>query len=141
MFLVAAHRLAHVLTQETWEVWLKLLMGVVDSIFRNKSNSGPMAHAFLVKSLGPPAVRVLMEVWMLSKTENVELWKSLQELIPYWVIVPTIWHWNSACLGLTQRTMAVMYGPVYGLDVVTIDWSVYVPIVHIVVQRRDSEDT
>lgn len=90
IYLVGAQKLQNSVTQETWESWLKLLLGVVDSIFRNRGNSGAVAHSFLIKSLGPPAFRVLCEVWLLSKTENPDLWGAFQNLASSWLIVPTV---------------------------------------------------
>jgi hypothetical protein len=148
IYLVGAQKLSTSVTQETWESWLKLMLGVVDSIFRNKGNSGAVAHSFLIKSLGPPAFRVLCEMWLLSKTENPDLWNSFQTLAVSWLIVPTVRnashscfslpgtlgsssssshliqvvHWNSLCYGLTCRTLALLYGKDYGPETVTIDW-------------------
>eukprot|EP01122_Echinamoeba_exundans_P014768 TRINITY_DN6753_c0_g1_i2.p1 TRINITY_DN6753_c0_g1~~TRINITY_DN6753_c0_g1_i2.p1 ORF type:complete len:1091 (-),score=190.34 TRINITY_DN6753_c0_g1_i2:1420-4692(-) len=122
IYLVGAQKLSTSVTQETWESWLKLMLGIVDSIFRNKGNSGAVAHSFLIKSLGPPAFRVLCEMWLLSKTENPELWNSFQTLAVSWLIVPTVVHWSSLCYGLTCRTLALLYGKDYGPETVTIDW-------------------
>jgi len=62
---------------------------------------------------------------MLAKTEEVDLWKALLDLMPAWVIVPTIWHWNTVCFGLTNRTLALMYGTLYGSDNCQFEWQMY----------------
>lgn len=120
---VSANQLRKTLTTESWETWIKLLLGITDSIFvNNKTIMTPSSHQHLEKSLGPSAFKVLMEVWLLSHTKNTALWTSLLSLIPNWVRVATILHWNSISYALSQRTLALLYGPKYGSSQVVIDW-------------------
>ena len=70
----------------------------------------------------PAVVRVLLELWMLSKTENVELWATLEKLTVNWMKVPVIGHWQALSLSLSNRVFSAIYGSQYGTTNLSIEW-------------------
>lgn len=114
IILAAAHKLRGVLTPAIWDIWIRLLIGIVDSIFMNKAKTSPAVHAVLCKSLSAPAFRVLLEVLLLSQNRDPAIWNSIVSLAVNWIRTPVVSHWCSAVNALTLRVLALMYGPKFG---------------------------
>jgi hypothetical protein len=127
IILAAAHKLRNVLTPAIWDIWLRLLIGIVDSIFMNKAKTTPPMHNLLCKALSAPAFRVLLEVLLLSQNRDPAIWNSIVGLAGNWVRVFTVQHWCSAANALTLRALALIYGSKFGSTSSTnllIDWIV-----------------
>lgn len=127
IILAAAHKLRAVLTAGNWDTWLRLLIGVVDSIFMNKAKTTPPMHNILCRALSAPALRVLLEVLLLSQNRDPAIWNSIVSLMPNWIRVSTIQHWSSVSNALTLRVLSLMYGPKFGSNSANnlfIDWIV-----------------
>lgn len=114
IILAAAHKLRNQLTPAIWDIWIRLLIGIVDSIFMNKAKVSAAVHAVLCKSLSAPAFRVLLEVLLLSQNQDQVIWNSIVSLAVNWIRTPVVHHWCSAVNALTLRALALMYGPKFG---------------------------
>ncbi len=83
------------LDEETWEIFLKLLLGIADSLL-----SLPESEEGLTKRLGTHVLKVLFELWLYSSTSEADMWGSLLHLVPRWVHhLPTINQWLAVCKG------------------------------------------
>lgn len=114
IILTAAHKLRTVMTPAIWDIWLRLLIGIVDSIFMNKAKTTPPMHNLLCKALSAPAFRVLLEVLLLSQNRDPAIWNSVVGLAGNWIRVYTVQHWCSAANALTLRALALIYGAKFG---------------------------
>jgi len=96
------------LSVETWEVFLKLLIGITDSILHPEASE--VQKPFQTK-LCSQVLRVLFELWLLSRTRNPALWDALKQRVRGWThhraLITT---WNVVCFALTRRSIAVLYG-------------------------------
>eukprot|EP01124_Arcella_intermedia_P015156 TRINITY_DN21676_c0_g1_i1.p1 TRINITY_DN21676_c0_g1~~TRINITY_DN21676_c0_g1_i1.p1 ORF type:complete len:1529 (+),score=327.82 TRINITY_DN21676_c0_g1_i1:63-4649(+) len=110
VFLGSAKSLGQSFQRETWDCYLKILLGVVDQILTG--------NPVIMKKLGSIAIRVLFEVWIMAGTTDNQLWNSLYEISrkSEWVAKTsiTISHWVSITLALTKLTINLMYPGVYG---------------------------
>jgi len=95
----------HNFSRETWNCYLKVLLAVTDQIM-----NGP---SYILKKLATIALKVLFEVWILAKTTDEKLWKSLSQILNSheWVskTSSTIFQWNAVCLGITKYSLALVY--------------------------------
>lgn len=95
---------------ETWEIFLKLLISITDSILRqdvaNENIKG------LQKKLCPQLLKVLFELWLLSRTRNPSLWFALKQRVRGWTHhISLILTWRETCFALTRRSTSILYGP------------------------------
>lgn len=112
----ALGRESSALDEETWEIFLKLLLGIADSLL-----SLPESEEGLTKRLCSHVLKVLFELWLYSSTSEADMWGSLLHLVPRWVHhLPTINQWLAVCKGLTERAISFMYGPEEGRECVLI---------------------
>jgi len=116
IFLAVGRVLEKKLSEETWEVFLKLLIGIADSLFIS-----PKDPSLLGLKLCNQVLKVLFECWLHSRTQNPQMWKYLKDRVPKWTnLSKTITHWQSFSLALTGRLLRLMYGPGHGTDAVTV---------------------
>ena len=96
------------LSEETWEVFLKILIGISDSILRKDAPANVEA---LQRRLCSQLQKVLFELWLLSKTKNPLLWEALQQRVRGWTKhMPLILAWKVVSFALTKRTVNILYG-------------------------------
>eukprot|EP01114_Cavostelium_apophysatum_P012293 TRINITY_DN2733_c0_g1_i3.p1 TRINITY_DN2733_c0_g1~~TRINITY_DN2733_c0_g1_i3.p1 ORF type:complete len:1100 (-),score=286.84 TRINITY_DN2733_c0_g1_i3:2012-5311(-) len=116
------------LSQETWEIWLKSLVGVTDQLLSGASTNsttgsvGAIGDEILGQLLAVPVLKALFEIWLLSHNQNPAMWATLRELfIKNWSNwMQAIVQWNAVCMGLTLRVLALLYGPSEGTPFVLI---------------------
>ena len=109
---------------ETWELFLKLLIGITDLILRPDA---PPLQEPLQKRLCPQLLKVLFELWLLSRTRNPDLWSALKQRVHKWTHhMALILTWKLTCISLTKRSAAILYGPAEGTEsvIISIDDSV-----------------
>lgn len=88
---------------------MKLLIGLTDLILRPDF---PTAQEQLQRKLCPQLLRVLFELWLLSRTRNPDLWKALKDRVKGWTHhMALIQTWNCITIALTKRSVAILYGP------------------------------
>lgn len=119
IFLQLAREHGKRLTTETWEIWLKLMLGITDQLFTASPNEEK--QEMLAQLLATQVLKTTFEIWLLSGTKNAELWQTLKDLIKNWsTIMATVIQWNATCIGLLNRVLALLYGPAEGTNAVTI---------------------
>lgn len=112
------------LSVETWEIFLKLLIAVTDTVL---GVDAPAKQEVLQRKLCPQLLKVLFELWLLSGTRNPALWDALRQSVKGWTHhMSLILTWKVTCFALTKRSTAILYGPTEGTDavIVKIDESV-----------------
>jgi len=111
IYVTIGRRVGKDLSVETWEIFLKLVLGIADSLFRN---SGGLQDRLCSQTL-----KVMFELWLHSRTRNPQMWKSLKSLALGWThLMPLVMQWNVTTLALTNRSLALLYGPANGTDAV-----------------------
>ncbi|KAJ3171864.1 hypothetical protein HK101_011215 [Irineochytrium annulatum] len=150
IFLSAARHLQDDLTEETWTVVLKVVLGVTDRLlseprahpqhsymgFQPSSGVGSLSGSAGGRTSGGPGessgpviadtlcellMRVLMELWLRSKTRRVDMWDKLKKQFASWTHrVEVVHQWNATILGLTQRVIRIANGEPEGTEQVTI---------------------
>ncbi|KAL6061280.1 Ral GTPase-activating protein subunit alpha-1 [Balamuthia mandrillaris] len=104
------------LTRETWDLFLKLMLGVTDSLL-----SAPPGQDGLAQRLCSHVLKVLLESWLYSSTNDAAMWGSLLKHSCNWIrFMPTITHWNAFSKALTERSISLLYGPKEGKTSVNI---------------------
>lgn len=104
------------LNVETWETFLKLLLGVCDNILRADLDK---SQETLQKKLCPQLLKVLFELWLLSRTKNPDLWAALFQRVVGWTQhMSLVLTWKVTAVALTKRVFAILYGPSEGTDTV-----------------------
>lgn len=107
---------AQTLTDETWDVLLKLLIGITDSLFL-----APRDPSLLGQKLCNQTLKVLFECWLTAQTLKPEMWGFLKDRVSKWThISHTIVQWQQVSLALTSRVIRTMYGASHGADAVVI---------------------
>lgn len=112
------------LSVETWEIFLKLLIAITDSVLRVDAQG---SQEPLQRKLCSQLFKVLFELWLLSRTRNPELWDALKQRVAGWTQhMSLILTWKVTCFALTKRTAGILYGPAEGTDsvIIKIDESV-----------------
>uniref|UniRef100_A0A6B2KWK8 Rap-GAP domain-containing protein n=1 Tax=Arcella intermedia TaxID=1963864 RepID=A0A6B2KWK8_9EUKA len=115
VFLASAKSQGHSFQPETWDCYLKIMIGVVDQIM--------IGHPLVLKKLGVTALRVLIDIWIMATTDSNPLWTSLYSISRKsdWIAKTTtvnhivINQWSATCLGLTKFTLNSVYGNLYGM--------------------------
>ena len=103
----------------TWEVLLKFLMIVNDTLLSPRNTSGGLAEHLCEK-----LISVLLEVWLYASCHHFpapSMWKTLQELCVSWRHHSAmIDYWSRTSLSLTKRVIQYMYGSSFPLPLVPI---------------------
>eukprot|EP01116_Phalansterium_solitarium_P011073 TRINITY_DN26680_c0_g1_i1.p1 TRINITY_DN26680_c0_g1~~TRINITY_DN26680_c0_g1_i1.p1 ORF type:complete len:538 (-),score=150.79 TRINITY_DN26680_c0_g1_i1:8-1621(-) len=106
------------LSAETWEVWLRLLLGITDCLFLRTIGGESEA---LSQALASHMFQVVFESWLLSQTRSNEMWSTLATLIKNWLHVMALMvEWNAICSALAGRVFALLYGPAEGTSQVVV---------------------
>ncbi|KAI1316622.1 hypothetical protein EDD11_009657 [Mortierella claussenii] len=127
---MAGRQLGGTFSEETWEVLLKVILGITDSLLREQpikatstaslSNS-MLEHAKMSDDLCEHLLRVLFELWLRSNTRQVQMWNILKQCFNGWTHrTPVLHQWAASSLGLCQRVVRLLYGPGQGTDVVNL---------------------
>ncbi|KAK3811955.1 MAG: hypothetical protein J3Q66DRAFT_286574 [Benniella sp.] len=122
-FTMAGRLLGPSFSEETWEVLLKVLLGITDSLLREQPRSLTLntEHSKMSESLCEHLLRVLFELWLRSNTRNVDMWNILQQCFNGWTHrLPVLQQWAASSLGLCQRVVRLLYGPGQGSEVVNL---------------------
>ncbi|CAG8589929.1 4259_t:CDS:10 [Paraglomus occultum] len=125
---MAGRTLGSQFSEETWRVLLKVVLGITDYLLRehiSTVSSDNSSDRYATMSMGDELcehlLRVLFELWLRSKIQEVDMWDILQKCFNKWTHrQQAINQWNAAILGLTQRIVRILYGPREGADVVNI---------------------
>lgn len=113
-----------VLTKETWEIFLKLLISIADSILLKDPPAGLEA---LQRRLPSQLAKVLFEQFLYSGLQDPEMWNALQSRVVGWTRhMALMMTWKVTCFALTKRTLSLIYGGTEGSDsiIIKIDESV-----------------
>eukprot|EP01100_Stratorugosa_tubuloviscum_P015429 TRINITY_DN8902_c0_g1_i1.p1 TRINITY_DN8902_c0_g1~~TRINITY_DN8902_c0_g1_i1.p1 ORF type:complete len:1255 (+),score=606.97 TRINITY_DN8902_c0_g1_i1:98-3862(+) len=99
-------QLARTLTLETWEVFLKILIGICDCLLQQAINEDALG-----RKLCQQLLKVIFDLWLHSRTRNPAMWAALRKFIPNWnKLMQLIKQWEVTTLGLTQRALILLYG-------------------------------
>lgn len=127
ILLTASRVLEAEFLEETWTVLLKVVLGVTDYLLKDvntppilsldssatpASSTGIMNNADLGDALCDQLLRVLVELWLRSKTANSDLWRILRLCLAHWIQlrVDVAHHWCFISLALTLRLTRCCYG-------------------------------
>ena len=109
-------QLADRLTRDTWEVLLKIVLGISDSLLKL-----PEDPHHLADELTPKLLEVLVQLFLTSRTDNNRMWDHLTNLMRGWVHrQPTIIQWGATALALSKNVLHILYGSSSGLDYIHI---------------------
>ncbi|KAF9169044.1 hypothetical protein BGX20_010876 [Mortierella sp. AD010] len=121
---MAGRQLGNTFSEETWEVLLKVILGVTDSLLREqpiKSSASMSEHSRMSDDLCEHLLRVLFELWLRSNIRQVKMWDILKLCFNGWTHRILVLHqWAASSLGLCQRVVRLLYGPGQGTDVVNL---------------------
>ncbi|KAF9180947.1 hypothetical protein BGZ51_005783 [Haplosporangium sp. Z 767] len=122
---MAGRQLGSTFSEETWEVLLKVILGITDSLLREqpiKTTSGAIPeHRRMSDELCEHLLRVLFELWLRSGIRQVHMWDILKHCFSGWTHrLPVLHQWAASSLGLCQRVVRLLYGPGQGTDVVNL---------------------
>ncbi|KAH3761930.1 rap/ran GTPase-activating protein [Pelomyxa schiedti] len=93
---------------ETWEVMLKLLLGMTDSLLCTNNFEEESCGDLIADRL----LQVLYDAWLTSGNTNVDLWNSFFKLHKNWSThLAVITQWAAACSALTRSVLARLYTP------------------------------
>lgn len=93
------------LTSETWDVLLKVNMGIANRFLKDQRDLNDPAE-----SLSAPLIENLFELFLYSGTQSIELFDWLSFLSMQWIHRESVLlAWFSVLQGLTQRLLTVIY--------------------------------
>lgn len=93
-------------TTETWEVLLKVMLGVTDVLLKDATDEPNQ----LSTKLCPQLLKVLFQLWIRSQSMNDGLWKSLASLMNGWRHrMPTIYQYNAVTQAFTLRVVRFLF--------------------------------
>ena len=96
---------ATLLSVQTWESVLKIVLGICDHLFRLPEVECPLA-----KGLCPNLFRVTMGLWVRSTTQSSEMWDIFKALLYHWRHrKPIISQWISTCTSFTHSILSLLY--------------------------------
>ena len=96
---------ATLLSVQTWEAVLKIILGICDHLFRLPEVESPLATA-----LCPTLFRVTMSLWVRSTTQSSEMWDIFKALVAHWRHrKPIILQWISTCTSFTHSILSLLY--------------------------------
>ncbi|KAG0179411.1 phosphatidylinositol-3,5-bisphosphate 5-phosphatase [Apophysomyces sp. BC1021] len=108
------------LSAESWSVLLKVVLGIADSLLKEPTGDTAIPGVLnMGDELCDHLLRVLFELWLKSRTIEVEMWDILKECFMRWGHRPkAIQQWSSTSLALMKRILNILYGKDEGTDVV-----------------------
>jgi hypothetical protein len=108
IYALIGRQLGQGLSVETWEVFLKLMISITDAILRPEA---PSSQEPIQRKLVSQLLKVLFELWLLSRTRNPALWDALQHRVRGWTHHnELILTWKVTSFALTKRSTAILYG-------------------------------
>ncbi|KAG0230793.1 hypothetical protein BGX31_005715 [Mortierella sp. GBA43] len=126
---MAGRQLGSSFSEETWEVLLKVVLGITDSLLRDNIFRPPAmltGHIKMSEELCEHLLRVLFELWLRSNTRRVELWDILRKCFNHWTHrLPVLSQWAATSLGLCLRVVRLLYGPNQGSEIVNLSVAGY----------------
>ncbi|KAF9574487.1 hypothetical protein EC968_006292 [Mortierella alpina] len=121
---MAGRQLGNSFSEETWEVLLKVILGITDSLLREQPATAALQmpeHTKMSDDLCEHLLRVLFELWLRSGIRQVHMWDILKQCFNGWTHrIPVLHQWAASSLGLCQRVVRLLYGPGQGTDVVNL---------------------
>ncbi|KAH7036564.1 hypothetical protein BKA57DRAFT_175622 [Linnemannia elongata] len=120
---MAGRQLGSTFSEETWEVLLKVILGITDSLLREQPKTTAVLpeHGKMSDDLCEHLLRVLFELWLRSNIRQVRMWDVLKQCFQGWIHrIPVMHQWAASSLGLCQRVVRLLYGPGQGTDVVNL---------------------
>lgn len=129
---MAGRQLGNSFSTETWQVLLKVILGITDSLLKEQPPPTPSRSTSTTMMLIPEQakmsddlcehlLRVLFELWLRSNTREVAMWDILKQCFNGWTHrIPVLHQWAASSLGLCQRVVRLLYGPGQGTDVVNL---------------------
>ncbi|KAI7828906.1 hypothetical protein BC939DRAFT_407851 [Gamsiella multidivaricata] len=125
---MAGRQLGNLFSEGTWEVLLKVVLGITDSLLREQPSKSATSPASLIPEkskmsddLCEHLLRVLFELWLRSNIRQVHMWDILKQCFNGWTYrIPVLHQWAATSLGLCQRVVRLLYGPGQGTDVVNL---------------------
>ncbi|KAF9102141.1 hypothetical protein BGX29_004915 [Mortierella sp. GBA35] len=120
---MAGRQLGDIFSEETWEVLLKVILGITDSLLREQPKTTALLpeHGKMSDDLCEHLLRVLFELWLRSDVREVRMWDVLKQCFQGWTHrIPVLHQWAASSLGLCQRVVRLLYGPGQGTDVVNL---------------------
>lgn len=110
LYVALMRQLERRLSPESWQVLLRSLAGICDSLFTARQGE----QAELGRRLSPSLMRVFFEALLRSRLQDPALWETLRRLVGGWThLIAVVTQWNAVVLALTRRTLALLYGPLY----------------------------
>lgn len=96
---------ATLLSVQTWEAVLKIVLGICDHLFRLPEVECPLAEGLCANMF-----RVTMSLWVRSTTQSVEMWDIFKTLLYHWRHrKPIILQWVSTCTSFTHSILSLLY--------------------------------
>ncbi|KAG0082686.1 hypothetical protein BGZ93_002318, partial [Podila epicladia] len=122
---MAGRQLGNTFSEQTWEVLLKVILGITDSLLREQHTTPSKVlipeHNKMSDDLCEHLLRVLFELWLRSNIRQVHMWDILKKCFNGWTHrIPVLHQWAASSLGLCQRVVRLLYGPGQGTDVVNL---------------------
>lgn len=94
----------------TWDEFLKLLLAIADSLLSQPLDTIPFADR-----LQAHVIRVLFEIWILSRSQNEDTWGIWKMLMENWRHrISTVTAWTAVLFGLVHRVLGITYGDTVG---------------------------
>ncbi|KAI8096897.1 uncharacterized protein BX664DRAFT_275281 [Halteromyces radiatus] len=106
------------LSSDTWTVLLKVMLGITDSLLKEPSGETPIPGVKNISDeLCEPLLRVLFELWLRSRTKEIDMWNILKSCFTRWCHRPqVIQYWSLVSLSLTHRVIHFLFGQDEGTD-------------------------
>ncbi|GJJ73253.1 hypothetical protein EMPS_05611 [Entomortierella parvispora] len=126
---MAGRQLGNSFSTQTWQVLLKVILGITDSLLREQPSHQRSTSTMMLMpeqqkmsdDLCEHLLRVLFELWLRSNTREVQMWDILKHCFSGWTHrIPVLHQWAATVLGLCQRVVRLLYGPGQGTDVVNL---------------------
>ncbi|KAI8985276.1 hypothetical protein BDB01DRAFT_789543 [Pilobolus umbonatus] len=116
VFAMAARTLK--LSTETWTALLKVMLGITDYLLKESTGDvNGLGVLNMSDELCDHLLQVLFEVWLRSRTMEVEMWNILKTCFSRWSHRPqAIQQWSLISLALTKRVQTQVYGNIEGND-------------------------
>ncbi|KAJ6249009.1 hypothetical protein M0813_00168 [Anaeramoeba flamelloides] len=109
----------NILEKESWEFLLNLLIGICDHLLINQKTL--QIEPILSTELAPHILRLLFNILIQSRIQNVDIWNRLKTLFKIWRKNPqAIIQWSATIYGLMNCLIHHLYGAKEGTSDVII---------------------
>eukprot|EP01133_Synstelium_polycarpum_P003509 gene3509-4009_t len=104
-----ARALSRNFSTATFEHWVTLLLAATDCAL----NTATRTDELLARSICPLLLKVLIEIWLTSRTRSPVLWAAFQKYAGGWLHhMPAIHTWSLTCGAVTTLLVSHLYGDV-----------------------------